>query len=60
MNFVAPDNDGDTLLHIASRYNYIEIVRLLLSHQADRTIVNDDGHTALDVATTDQMRALLV
>ena len=59
LNYVVEDGDEDTLLHMASRNNYIEIARLLLAQKGiDTSIVNEEGQTALDVATTDEMRAL--
>ena len=52
--------NGDTLLHIASRHNHINIARLLLAYKGiDTSTRNTAGQTALDIATTDEMRALL-
>ena len=40
-------NDYDTALMEASERDHAEIVRLLLEHDADLNIYNDDGDTAL-------------
>jgi ankyrin repeat protein len=42
--------DGNTPLHFAVDYENVAGVELLLSSGADRTITNNDGLTALDVA----------
>jgi ankyrin repeat protein len=34
------DRYGDTALHIASRHGYTEVVKELLSHRANKDIVN--------------------
>ena len=53
-------NIGNTPLHIASENNYIDIARLLLAYKGiDTSTRNTAGQTALDVAATDEMRALL-
>jgi ankyrin repeat protein len=49
----------DTSLHIAACYDHLEIVRLLLEKNADTTLTNIGGKTALDLAQSDQMRDLL-
>ncbi len=41
---------GSTPLIIASYYGYENVVRLLLSKNAERSITNDEGSTALDYA----------
>jgi hypothetical protein len=50
---------GYTPLHFASRENNLEAVQQLLAAGANRTILNDAGQTALDLAKTAAMRALL-
>ena len=40
---------GQTPLHISAQYGYIDIVRSLLDAGADRTIRDNDGHTAVDL-----------
>jgi len=67
VNYIDPESNdddefsGDTLLHIASKNNYIEIAQLLLAQSdIDKSTFNIYGETAFDVATTDEMRALLL
>jgi len=67
VNYIDPESNdddefsGDTLLHIASKNNYIEIAQLLLAQpDIDKSTFNIYGETAFDVATTDEMRALLL
>ncbi len=48
---------GETGLHIASKHNYLEMVKLLLP-VADPSVRNNDGNTAEDCAITLEMRQL--
>ncbi|CAF0744218.1 unnamed protein product [Adineta steineri] len=48
---------GNTALHIASMRNYVKLVRLLLRYHASRTIRNDEGYTAEELATTEEIKA---
>ena len=41
---------GDAPLHVACRYNYIDIAELLLEKEADINIKNEDCNTALHYA----------
>jgi ankyrin repeat protein len=50
---------GYTALHFASRDNNLVAAQKLLAAGADRTLVNNNGKTALDLAKTDAMKALL-
>lgn len=45
------NNYGDTALHIASRYGYIDVVAMLMSVGADETITNDEGHSSAQRVT---------
>ena len=45
----AQDSSGQTPLHIASRYSRESMVRLLLDHDADITVEDRSGFTALHV-----------
>lgn len=53
------DKWGYTALHEASQKSRTQMCALLLEHGADLTIKNLDGRTALDLATADDVRALL-
>lgn len=46
------DANGDTALMHAVSNNRLELVDLLLNNGADHSIQNEDGNTALDLATT--------
>lgn len=46
----AQDDKGNTALHKLARYNDVEGMKHLLNNGADRTIVNNDGKTAYDLA----------
>ena len=45
------NRNGDTPLMIASRKNLPRLVRVLLKHGADRTLTNNQGETAFDIAS---------
>jgi hypothetical protein len=45
----AADVDGDTALHRAARRGYLESIRLLLAHGADRSLKDGHGETAEDL-----------
>ncbi|XP_073996847.1 ankyrin repeat domain-containing protein 40-like isoform X2 [Rhodnius prolixus] len=51
--------NGWTALHWASRRSWKEIVRLLLDHGADPTIVTENGETPLNLASNPDIRELL-
>ena len=53
------DADGNTALHKASAKGHIDIVHLLLQHQASQTIRNAAGKTAEDVASTKRIKELI-
>jgi ankyrin repeat protein len=44
------DNEGNTPLHEAVVEGHVDTIRLLLFKGADRSITNNDGHTAKDLA----------
>lgn len=54
-----PDENGYTLLHYAAKIGSAEGVKALLDRGADPTIRARDGKTPADLATNDQVRALL-
>ncbi|XP_036314881.1 poly [ADP-ribose] polymerase tankyrase-1 isoform X2 [Pipistrellus kuhlii] len=49
-----------TPLHEAAAKGKYEICKLLLKHGADPTMKNQEGQTPLDLATADDIRALLI
>jgi hypothetical protein len=48
--------DGNTPLHIAARLGPVKAVVILLGFQADQSIRNRNGHTALDIAVSHNQR----
>ncbi|XP_058079022.1 ankyrin repeat-containing protein At2g01680-like [Magnolia sinica] len=48
-----PDTDGNTLLHLAIKMYNKQLLLLLRDRRVDATIVNNDGHTALDLLELD-------
>jgi len=42
---------GDTPLHVAASHGHLEIINLLLEHNADITLKNNDGVTAQELAS---------
>ena len=53
------DDRGRSALMIAAALNRVEAVRLLLAAGADRTLRDKQGKTAADLATAEELRALL-
>lgn len=49
----ALDDQGNTALHIATREGQEEIVRLLLRYHALRTVLNNEGKTAMQMTSND-------
>jgi ankyrin repeat protein len=47
-----------SLLHTSSYHGHREIVKLLLDHNCDRSLVNAHGITAYEVAANDEIRQL--
>ncbi|CAF1569095.1 unnamed protein product [Rotaria sp. Silwood1] len=52
------DADGNTVLHIASSRGYIDIVRFLLRYHAPRTIRNNNGLIAEQLAMNEEIKML--
>lgn len=50
---------GFTALHAAAQGGNVALAELLLERGADRDVSTDDGTTPLDLAATDEVRALL-
>lgn len=42
---------GDTPLHVAASHGHLEMINLLLEHNLDTTLRNNDGLTAEDLST---------
>lgn len=59
-NINATDRWGFTPLHEAAQKGRTPLCALLLSHGADSTMCNFEGQTALDLATADDVRCLLL
>ncbi|KAK0140326.1 Tankyrase-1 [Merluccius polli] len=55
----ATDKWAFTPLHEAAQKGRTQLCALLLAHGADPTMKNQEGQTALDLATADDIRALL-
>lgn len=49
---------GETPLHLSSRLGHFEVVKLLLDYCGEQylTIKDPEGHTALDIAKTEEIR----
>ena len=52
----ATDKEHNTPLHEAARKGRLNVVQVLLSHDADATIKGYNGETAEEKATTDEIR----
>ncbi|XP_025094753.1 tankyrase-1-like isoform X2 [Pomacea canaliculata] len=55
----AQDRWGFTPLHEAAQKGRTQLCALLLAHGADPTMKNQEGHTPLDLASADDVKALL-
>ena len=42
--------DLHTHLHDSAKYGHVDVLEYLLAHRADINIIDDEGHTALDIA----------
>eukprot|EP00730_Choanoeca_flexa_P015779 TRINITY_DN7322_c0_g1_i4.p1 TRINITY_DN7322_c0_g1~~TRINITY_DN7322_c0_g1_i4.p1 ORF type:complete len:611 (+),score=120.14 TRINITY_DN7322_c0_g1_i4:20-1852(+) len=56
INRLVEDDLNPTPLHVASRKGYLDIVKTLLEHQADMTLLNSKKQTAYDVAKNKETR----
>jgi len=54
-----PDHCGETPLMLAAIHNRVQCLKILLNFGADQTIRNKAGESAFDVASSDEIRALL-
>jgi len=46
----SPNKNGDTCLHLAASHGSLDLVKLLLYHEADPFLCNHNGYTALECA----------
>jgi hypothetical protein len=53
-----PGPDGNTALHIASLNGFAQIVQFLLRYHASRAIRNDNGYTAEELATNEEIKEI--
>lgn len=53
------DKDGNTALIFGSKYGHLDVVKLLLKEDANQSIKNNDGMTALMLAKTEDIQQLL-
>jgi hypothetical protein len=53
------DSDGSTLLMVAAERGRIDAARVLMNHGANCSLASKDGDTALGLAGTPEMKALL-
>ena len=59
INCEVQNEDGETPIFNASRYDQVEIVRYLLCHGADKYIVNTIDEYPCDVTNNDEIKRLL-
>jgi ankyrin repeat protein len=48
--------DGNTVLHEATQFGFIDIIKILLNFNATRSLYNNDGKRSFDLAQTDDIR----
>ena len=53
------DKDGWTPLHYAANRGHVDVVKILLKNKADKTLKTNDGGTALDWASNEEIKQLL-
>ncbi|MDQ8039717.1 MAG: ankyrin repeat domain-containing protein, partial [Cellulomonas sp.] len=51
--------EGDTALHIAARYGYLDMVDFLLTHQANFKLRNHDNYTPMDEAVSESQLSVI-
>lgn len=59
VNIDLKDSDGQTALFYASSCGHKDCVQLLLSHRANKEILDNEGSSCYDVAYDDEIRKLL-
>lgn len=59
INVNLQDSDGQTPLFYASSCGHSECIQILLKHNADKTILDKENSTCLDVAFDDKIKELL-
>jgi ankyrin repeat protein len=58
-NIKRKDYNDNTPLHTASKAGYIQIIKLLLTHGADKTVKNRQGKTPADLAADEEIKNIL-
>lgn len=53
------DRENWTPLHLASACGHLDCIQLLLDNGADKTLINDRGESAFDLAKNDEIRAFI-
>ncbi len=60
LSFLNGANDvGNTPLHVAAQNNDFDMIKLLLEHGADKTYLNNEGKTALDIAKEKSYKTII-
>ena len=54
-----PDNQGLTALHRAAQASELQVCRMLINHDADVSLTNNDGQTAAQMASNEVVKKLL-
>lgn len=52
-------NNGDTPLHRAAHFKNEALVRLLLKHKANPTLINEEGKKPYEITTSDKIKAMI-
>ena len=55
----APENDGDTPIHLAARLGHTEIVKFLVPLTDNPNSLNNDGETPFSIAKNAKIRKIL-
>ncbi|TKY66480.1 Ankyrin repeat-containing protein [Spatholobus suberectus] len=54
------DEEGNTILHVSANENNLQMVQLLVKTKVDLKAKNFEERSALDIATNDEIRSILV
>jgi ankyrin repeat protein len=53
-------SSGQTPLHLAAKRNQKEIVKILKQHGANPNIIDMDGHNAISITASEEIRNILM